>query len=261
LAERLLKTVEQLEEEINERKRMERKIKKYSRELERSNKELEAFAYVASHDLQEPLRAISSYLQLVEKRYKDKLDEKGRDFIERVVNSTHRMQAMINDLLGYSRITTRGKSFAKHSLEMILQQALTNLTPEIEQKKAVITYDTLPELACDDSQMIRLFQNLISNAVKFCETPVPQIHISAEQQKSEWLFSVKDNGIGIDPSHQKSIFKIFHRLHGRGTYPGTGIGLAICQKIVERHGGKIEVESEPGSGSTFFFTLKIKLEP
>ena len=260
LAERLLKTVEQLEEEIDERKRMEQKIKNYSRELERSNKELEAFAYVASHDLQEPLRAISSYLQLVEKRYRDKLDETGKDFIKRAVNGAHRMQEMIHDLLIYSRISTCGKPFASHSVEAILQQAMANLSAAVERRKAVITYDPLPELTCDDSQVLRLFQNLISNAIKFCENSPPAIHISARQQKSEWLFSIKDNGIGIEPAHQETIFKIFHRLHGKGKYPGTGIGLAICQKIVERHGGKIGVESEPGSGSTFFFTFGLKIE-
>jgi two-component system NtrC family sensor kinase len=261
LAEQLLKTVDLLEEEIDERKRMERKIKRYSQELERSNKELEAFAYIASHDLQEPLRAISGYLELVEKQCRNKLDKKGKDFIERAVNGAHRMQEMINGLLAYSRITTHGKTFASHSCETILQQAMTNLGAAMERKKAVITYDPLPELTCDDSQILRLFQNLISNAIKFCENAPPLIHISAKQQESEWLFSIKDNGIGIAPAHQETIFKIFHRLHGKGTYPGTGIGLAICQKIVERHGGKLGVKSEPGNGSTFFFTLKVKTEP
>jgi two-component system NtrC family sensor kinase len=259
LAEKLLNTVEQLEEEIEERKRMELKIKNYFRELERSNKELESFAYVASHDLQEPLRAISSFLQLVEKRYKDKLDDKGRDFIHRAVNGAQRMQEMINDLLTYSRITTRGKSFELHSLEKILDRVLTNLSPTIERKNAVVTRDPLPELTCDESQIHRLFQNLISNAIKFCNRSQPDIHISAKEQKDHWLLSVKDNGIGIDPAHQDTIFKIFQRLHGKGKYPGTGIGLAICQKIIDRHEGKIWVESKPGKGSTFFFTLKTQM--
>ena len=255
LAEKLLKTVEQLEDEIEERKRMEQKIKDYSQELERSNKELEAFAYVASHDLQEPLRAVSSYLQLVDKRYKDKLDDKAKDFIARAVNGAHRMQEMINDLLMYSRITTRGKSFAPYSFEKLLDRALENLSAAVERKKAIITYDPMPELTCDDSQIVRLFQNLVGNAIKFCDE-IPVIHISAIDQKKEWLFAVKDNGIGIEPAHREIIFKIFHRLHGKSQYPGTGIGLAICQKIVERHGGKIWVESQPGEGSTFLFTVK-----
>ncbi len=256
LAEKLLNTVEQLEEEIEERKRMEQQIKNYSHELERSNKELEAFAYVASHDLQEPLRAISSYLQLVERRYKTKLDDKGKDFIERAVNGAHRMQEMINDLLTYSRITTRGKPFEPYPLDSILDRALANLSAAVEQKKAVINRTPLPVLPCDDNQIIRLLQNLISNAVKFCDNHPPIIWVTAEEKEKEWLFSIKDNGIGIDPAHREDIFKIFFRLHGRSKYPGTGLGLAICQKIVERHGGKIKVESEPGKGSTFFFTLK-----
>lgn len=259
LAEKLLNTVEQLEEEIDERKRMERRIKNYSHELEQSNKELESFAYVASHDLQEPLRTISSFLQLVEKRYKDKLDDKGKDFIRRAVNGAQRMQEMINALLTYSRITTWGKSFELHSLEKILARVLTNMSPTIERKNVVVTRDPLPELNCDEAQIHRLFQNLISNAIKFCSRSQPVIHISAKEQKDHWLLSVKDNGIGIDPSHQKTIFKIFQRLHGKGKYPGTGIGLAICQKIVERHKGEIWVESEPGKGSTFFFTLKAQM--
>jgi two-component system NtrC family sensor kinase len=260
LAEKLLNTVEQLEEEIEERKRMELKIKNYSRVLERSNKELESFAYVASHDLQEPLRSISSYLQLVNKRYKEKLDDKGKDFIRRAVNGALRMQEMINDLLAYSRITTRGESFELHSLEKILDRVLVNMSPTIERKNAVVTRSPLPELTCDESQIHRLFLNLISNAIKFCNRSKPVIRISAEEQKDHWLLSVKDNGIGIDPLYQETIFKIFQRLHGKGRYPGTGIGLAICQKIVERHEGKIWVESKPGKGSTFFFTLKTHIE-
>jgi two-component system NtrC family sensor kinase len=257
LAEKLLKTVEQLEEEIDERKRMEMQIKNYSRELERSNRELESFAYVASHDLQEPLRAISSYLQLLDKRYGDKIDDKGKDFIERAVSGAHRMQDMINDLLIYSRITTRGKRFALYSLENILERALTNLSATIERSSAVITRDPMPELFCDETQILRLFQNLISNAVKFCDKSTPNIHLSAKKQNSpeDWLFSVRDNGIGIEAEYKDNIFKIFHRLHSRRKYPGTGIGLAICQKIIERHEGKIWVESQPDLGSTFFFTI------
>ena len=257
LAEKLLITVEQLEDEIDERKKMERQIKKYSRELERSNKELEAFAYVASHDLQEPLRAISSYLQLVEKRYKEKIDEKGKDFINRAVNGARRMQEMINDLLIYSRITTRARSFERCSFEAIIDRALANLSAAIERNNVQITRDPMPELICDEAQVIRLFQNLISNAIKFCDKKSPEIHLAAQKQdrQDEWKFLVKDNGIGIESEHKDNIFKIFHRLHSRDKFPGTGIGLAICQKIVERHGGKIWVESTVGEGSSFYFTI------
>lgn len=273
LASRLLETVEQLEDEIEERKRMELAIKNYSRQLERSNKELESFAYVASHDLQEPLRAISSYLQLIEKRYNDKLDEKGRDFIQRAVGGARRMQDMISDLLVYSRLTTRAKPFCSCPFEDLLDRVLTNLSAAVERSGAVITHDELPEIPCEESHILRLFQNLLSNAIKFCDKPHPEIHISAvplkltpparkrrkKKQEEHWQFSIKDNGIGIAPGHRENIFKIFHRLHGRGQYPGTGIGLAICQKIVALHGGKIWVESEPGSGSTFFFTINTEI--
>jgi len=262
LAEKLLDTVEQLEEEIEERKRMEQKIKDYSLELEHSNKELESFAYVVSHDLQEPLRAISNYIQLIEKRLKDKLDKKAKDFIQRAVLGANRMQEMINELLKYSRVTSRSKLFAIYSSEEILKLALENLSPDIERKKAHITYDPLPEITCDNSQILRLFQNLISNAVKFCDR-VPAIHISAAEEKKWWLFSIKDNGIGIEPPQRELIFKIFHKSQSKDKYPGTGIGLAICQKIVERHGGKIWVESQPDKGSTFFFSIatpKVKKE-
>lgn len=259
LAEKLLNIVEQLEEEIEERKRMELKIKNYSHVLERSNKELESFAYVASHDLQEPLRSISSYMQLVEKRYKEKLDDKGKDFIQRAVNGALRMQEMIDDLLTYSRITSRGESFELCSLGKILDRVLANMSPAVEQKNAVVTRSPLPELTCDESHIHRLFQNLISNAIKFCSRSRPVIRIAAEEQKDHWLLSIKDNGIGIDPSHQETIFKIFQRIDGKNKYPGTGVGLAICRKIVDRHEGKIWVESKPGKGSTFFFTLKTQM--
>ena len=194
-------------------------------------------------------------MQLVEKRYKEELDDKGKDFIRRAVNGAMRMQEMINDLLTYSRITSRGKSFELYSLEKILDRVLANMSSTIEQKNAVVTRSPLPELTCDESQIHRLFQNLISNAIKFCSRSRPVIHVAAEEQKDHWLLSIKDNGIGIDPSHQKTIFKIFQRINGKNKYPGTGVGLAICRKIVERHGGRIWVESTPGEGCTFFFTL------
>lgn len=250
-----------MEKEIDDLSKavLEEQIKNYAIELERSNKELEDFAYVVSHDLQEPLRAISNYLQLVERGYKEKLDDKGKDFITRAVNGARRMQDMINDLLLYSRITTRAKSYEPCSFETIVDRALNSLSAAIERSNAVIKRDSkkpMPELLCDESQVLRLFQDLIANALKFCHKPRPFIHLSSQDKGDEWLFSVKDNGIGIKPEHRERIFKIFQRLHIRGKYPGTGVGLAICRKIVERHRGKIWIESEAGKGSTFFFTIK-----
>ncbi|MDO9537277.1 MAG: ATP-binding protein, partial [Thermoplasmata archaeon] len=226
--------------------------------LERSNAELEQFAYVASHDLQEPLRMISSYLQLLNQRYKDKLDSDADEFIDFAVDGANRMQKMINDLLTYSRVNTKAKPFVPTNCEEVMKWCLNNLQLAIEDSGVVVTNDALPVIMADDSQLTQLFQNLIGNASKFHRDDNPKIHISAKEKEDEWLFSVKDNGIGMRHEDHDRIFKIFSRLHNKTDYPGTGIGLSVCKKIVERHGGRIWVESEPGKGSTFYFTIPKK---
>lgn len=235
--------------ELEERRRAER-------ELARSNAELEQFAYVASHDLQEPLRMVASFTQLLAKRYRGKLDADADEFIGFAVDGATRMQRLLNDLLAYSRVGTRSKAFAAIDCNSVLSDALANLKPAIEESGAVITHEPLPIVRGDEVQLIQLFQNLIGNAVKFYGQEPLQVHISAELKDSDWVFAVRDNGIGIAPEHQRRIFLIFQRLHHRSEYPGTGIGLALCQRIVERHGGRIWVESEVGKGSTFYFTIK-----
>ncbi len=242
--------------DITERKRAEQAIHRYAEELRRSNQELEHFAYVASHDLQEPLRTVSSFSQLLARRYKGKLDNEADEFITFIVEGAMRMQTLINDLLAFSRIGTRGEPFAPLDCEGILQAAKENLDAAIAESRAVVTHDRLPTLSADPTQLTQLFQNLLANAIRFRrpEEP-PRIHVSAARQDGAWRVSVRDNGIGIDPQYFDRIFIIFQRLHGRDEYPGTGIGLALCKKIVERHGGSISVESEPGKGSTFHFTI------
>lgn len=241
--------------EIEERRLAEERLKKTLDDLARSNTELENFAYVASHDLQEPLRMISSYTQLLSKRYKGQLDEKADQFIEFTVDGAKRMQQLIHDLLEYSRVATRGKPFAPVETNEIIRTVLNNLQISIKKNNALITYDNLPLVQGDDIQLMQLFQNLISNSLKFKSNRTPEIAIRAEDKGSEWLFSVRDNGIGLDPQFKDRIFIIFQRLHEREEYPGTGIGLAVCKKIVERHGGRIWVESEPGEGAAFLFTI------
>jgi PAS domain S-box-containing protein len=245
-----------LQQELAERQRAEKRLEHYAAELERSNKELEQFAYIASHDLQEPLRMVTSYLQLLERRYGNNLETDAHEFIEYAVDGATRMHLLINDLLTYSRVSTRAKPFESTDCSVLLNQVLTNLKVAIEESEATITFDELPTTKADATQLTQVFQNLLSNAIKFHkqDTP-PHIHVSAERQKDAWRFSVRDNGIGIAPEHTERIFLIFQRLHTREEYPGTGIGLAVCKKIVERHGGRIWLESEPGSGSTFHFTV------
>jgi PAS domain S-box-containing protein len=243
------------ERDITERKRAEDKLKKALLDLERSNKELEQFAYVASHDLQEPLRMVASYTQLLEKRYKDQLDQDAKDFIRFAADGANRMQRLINDLLAYSRAGTPGKPLKPTDCHTVLGQAIANLSMVIEENHAIVTSDELPTVMADASQMVQLFQNLVGNAIKFRGEESPRIHVSVEEKGNEWVFSMKDNGIGIDPQFKERIFIAFQRLHSREKYPGTGMGLAICKKLVERHGGKIWVESELGKGSTFYFTM------
>lgn len=245
---------EELARVINEHKRTEKELKHYSSELKRSNEELQHFAYIASHDLQEPLRMISSYLQLIKRRYKGNLDADADEFIHYAVDGANRLQTMINGLLEYSRVDTHGKSFELADCEVVLQQALTNLKVMIEENIATITHDPLPTVMADGSQLLLVFQNLITNAIKFRGNEPPRIHISAKHKENEWIFSVHDNGIGIEPEYHGRLFVIFRRLHSR-EYPGVGLGLSICKKVVKRHGGRIWVESEPGKGSTFYFTI------
>lgn len=247
--------------DITQRRLADKQLQETATALERSNKELEQFAYVASHDLQEPLRMVASYVQLLARRYKDKLDGDANDFINFAVDGAKRMQTLINDLLAYSRVGTRGKVLTTVDCELVLQDALNNLQIAISESGAVITHDTLPLVQGDSVQLSQLFQNLLSNAIKFRhQGESPQIHISTERRASEWMISVHDNGIGIDLRHAERIFQIFQRLHTRDEYPGTGIGLAVCKKIVERHGGRIWVESKPGQGSTFLFTFPLAKE-
>jgi PAS domain S-box-containing protein len=241
--------------DITDRKQAQDKLKKALLDLERSNKELEQFAYVASHDLQEPLRMVASFTQLLEKRYKDQLGQDAKDFIRFAADGANRMQSLINDLLAYSGVGARGKPLEPTDCHAVLGQAIVNLSMVIEDNHAIVTSDELPTVMADASQMVQLFQNLVGNAIKFRDEELPRIHVSALEKGNEWVFSVKDNGIGIDPQFSERIFVAFQRLHSREKYPGTGIGLAICNKIVDRHGGKIWIESELGKGSTFYFTM------
>jgi PAS domain S-box-containing protein len=243
-----------------ERQYAEKELQRQKQELTRSNDELEQFAYVASHDLQEPLRMVVSYLQLLERRYKSNLDASADEFIAYAVDGASRMQTLINDLLEYSRVNTRGQDFTEVDCSEVLECALGNLKMAIAESNAVITCDRLPEVVADSSQLAQLLQNLIGNAIKFRGKLAPQIHIGAEHQVDHWLFSVCDNGIGIEPQYSDRIFAVFQRLHSRVKYKGTGIGLAICKKIVERRGGSIWVESKLDRGSTFYFTIPDRIE-
>ena len=255
---------DELNKEIAERVRAEEMLKETMAELERSNQELEQFAYVASHDLQEPLRMVSSYTQLLARRYQGQLDADADDFIAYAVDGANRMQRLIQDLLAWSRVGTRGQPLEPTGCNSVLDEARAILSPGIEESNALVTNDDLPTVMADEAQLVQLFQNLIGNAIKFRGEEPPRVHISAQHLPpspgedrggGEWLFSVRDNGIGIDPQYQERIFVIFQRLHGREEYPGSGIGLAICKRIVERHGGRIWVESELGEGTTFYFTM------
>lgn len=224
-------------------------------ELTRSNADLQQFAYVASHDLQEPLRMVASYTQLLAKRYKGRLDPDADEFITFAVDGATRMQQLIKDLLAYSRVTTQRAPSEPIECAPALALALNNLHMAIERHQAVVTHGPLPSVIGDGMQLAQLFQNLISNAIKFHGDQPPRVHLSATQQENEWVFAVRDNGIGIDPQYADRIFVIFQRLHTPAEYPGTGIGLALCKKIVERHGGRIWVDSHPGQGAMFYFTL------
>lgn len=244
--------------DISERKRDEIALAEFAGELSRSNDELQQFAYVASHDLQEPLRMVASYVQLLAKRYEGKLDADADEFIHFAVDGANRMKALIQDLLQYSRVNTKGKEFESTDCEEVLTRALGNLQLAIEDSGATITHDPMPTLVADGLQLGQLFQNLIGNAIKFHGDEPPHIHISVMKTDAGYHFTIKDNGIGIDSQYRERIFDIFQRLHGKDKYSGTGIGLAVCRKIVERHGGKIWVESEPGKGSVFHFIIPFR---
>ena len=243
--------------EVLMRKRAEIKIKENLKDLAESNKELEQFAYITSHDLREPLRMITSFLQLLERRYKDNLDQDANDFIGYAVNGAKRLDAMTNDLLKYSKITSEKREIKPVNFEDVLEEVLINLKVPIEETNAVITHDPLPTINGDEHLKVQLFQNLISNSIKYRSQETPKIHISATNENTQYIFSIKDNGIGMSPEHLERIFTIFQRLHTNEEYEGTGIGLAIAQKIVHQQGGQIWVESELGKGTTFYFTVPI----
>jgi PAS domain S-box-containing protein len=241
---------------ITERKKSEEHLVKTVGELKRSNDELQQFAYVASHDLQEPLRMVASYTQLLAKRYKGRLDSDADEFIGYAVDGSNRMQGLIQDLLAYSRAGTNGKALREISSEQALNEALTNLRGSIEESGAVVTHDSLPVIMMDLTQLTQVFQNLVGNAIKYRSAEPPRVHVSAAKNGGiEWIFSVRDNGLGIDSQYFERIFVLFQRLHRREEFKGTGIGLAMCKKILERLGGRIWLESKPKEGSTFFFAL------
>jgi PAS domain S-box-containing protein len=234
------------------------KLEESNRELARSNENLEQFAYVASHDLQEPLRIMSSYSQLLEKRYKGQLDQDANEFIDFIVDAASRMQKLITDLLAYSRAGRETTNLVEVDCNKVVRRLVTNMAATIEAADGNVTFDKLPTILAHESSVIQLFQNLIGNALKFRGEQPPSIHVSARQEGGEWVFSVRDNGIGIEPQYSQRIFMIFQRLHSREKYPGTGIGLSICKKIVDNLGGRIWVESESGQGSTFTFTVPVR---
>ena len=244
-----------IQTDITHRKRQETELAQKTRELAQSNAELQQFAYVASHDLQEPLRMVASYTSLLGKRYRGRLDKDADEFIGYAVDGAIRMQRLISDLLEYSRVGSENKSLERTDCEVVLQQVLDNLSTSIRDRHAEVTHDPLPTVQANPTHLTQVFQNLIGNALKFQGDAPAKIHVGARTLPTGWEFSIRDNGVGIPADQLHRIFAIFQRLHGRGEYPGTGIGLAICKRIVEKYGGKIWAESEPGRGSTFYFTL------
>jgi PAS domain S-box-containing protein len=248
--------------DITDRKRAEEQLRATAVELERSNRELEQFAYVASHDLQEPLRMVASYTQLLARRYAGKLDADADEFIGFAVDGARRMQELINDLLTYSRVGSRALELRAVNTNHIVDRVIGDLGGAIRDSAGRVSRGDLPTLYADATQMEQLFQNLIANGIKFHRPDVPpEVHVSARRSAPGWTFAVTDNGIGIEPQYLERIFVLFQRLHSRAEYPGTGIGLAICKKIVERHGGTLTVHSEPKQGTTFEFTLPERAAP
>lgn len=244
-----------LREQASSLRKLSGELEHRAQDLARSNADLEEFAHVASHDLQEPLRMVASYVQLLERRYADRLDADARKYIQYAVDGAARMKALITDLLALSRIATRGEELTSTDAAVVLGEALANLQAAIEDCDAVISWDDLPPVLADASQIRQLFQNIVGNAIKYRGDARPEIHVGCKRRGTQWLFRIHDNGIGMDPQFRERIFVMFQRLHTRDEYPGTGIGLALCKKIVDRHGGAIWVETEPGSGSTFYFSL------
>ena len=269
LEQKVTERTSELQKEISERKGGEEKIRQINLRLQdtnrhleaskhallRSNQELEQFAYVASHDLQEPLRIVASYTGLLAKRYKGRIDSDADEFISFAIDAAKRMQRLISDLLSYSRMGKQEQPLDLVAFEIPLKQALANLREAAAEADAVVTYDPLPKVMADRAQLARLFQNLIGNAIKYRGNKPPEIHVGAKRKDGDWLFSVRDNGIGMEPQYAKRIFILFQRLHNKSEYSGTGIGLTICKKIIERHGGRIWVESELKEGSAFYFTI------
>jgi PAS domain S-box-containing protein len=245
--------------DVTQRRGAEEDLRRTADELAASNRELEQFAYIASHDLQEPLRMVTGYMALLRRRYEGRLDKDAQEFIAFAYDGAQRMQSLISDLLIYSRLGTRARPFELTDVEAVLREAMANLQGAIRDSGAVVTHDPMPTLHADSSQLLQLLQNLISNAIKFrAPDRPPRVHIWARREDGHWLFGVSDNGIGIMPQHRERIFMIFQRLHTRQNYAGTGIGLAIVKKVVERHGGKVWVESQVGEGSTFYFTIPLR---
>ena len=245
--------------DITHHKIAEIKMEALVKDLERSNRELEQFAYITSHDLKEPLRMVSSFTQLLEKRYKGKIDQDADEFIGFIVDGAQRMHRLLDDILEYARLTTSDKKYEKIQMGQVVEESINNLKIAIDESNADIKYDELPMLFINRTEMVQLFQNLIGNSIKFQSENSPKIHISVEDKGNEYVFSIKDNGIGIDPEYQNKIFKMFKRLHTINEYDGTGIGLSITKKIVENHKGSIWVKSELGKGSTFFFCIPKKI--
>jgi len=250
-----------LQNALSELKRTEEELEKKAAELVRSNNELERFAYSAAHDLKEPLLSMGGFIRLLQRRYRDRLDADAQKLISSAIAGSMRMEALISGLLSYAGVGAKDSELTPADSTAVLESACTNLQALIEENKAVIRYDHLPTVTADTVLLGQLFQNLIANAVKFKRAEPPEIHISAKRSSNNWVFSVRDNGMGIDRQHFDRIFEMFHRLPTKTKHPGSGIGLALCKKIVERHGGQIWVESEPGEGSTFYFTLPVMPQP
>ena len=255
LQKSILEMIRQLDARYAALEQGRAELKQANAELARSNAELQEFAYVASHDLQEPLRAVAGCVELLQRRLQGQLDAKGEELITHTVEGTFRMQTLIEDLLALSRVVTRAGPVAATDSDKVLKEALANLAVSIRESGAEVTHGVLPTLTVDSTQLLQLFQNLISNAIKFRGKEPPKVYVSTAREEGAWRFSVKDNGIGIEPQYFERIFRIFQRLHTRREYQGNGIGLAVCKKIVERHGGRIGLESEIGRGSTFYFTV------